>query len=324
MLVDNVNLLVKAGNGGNGAATFLSNARNFKGGPDGGNGGNGGSIYIQGSNNIADLSQFRYQKKITAEDGVSGRRKNLYGKNAPDETIFVPLGTRITDLESHTSYEIVNITDSLLIAKGGKGGRGNMEFKSATNQSPRVAEKGTVGERKELFLELRLIAQVGLIGLPNSGKSSLLAVLTNATPKIGNYPFTTLEPNIGMFEDYAIADIPGLIEGASIGKGLGIGFLRHIEKTEMLIHTIDATVENPKKTYEIVRNEFKKFNPKLLEKPEVILITKIDLIDDKKLKEIVTVFKKMKKEVLTYSLYKPESIDALKKRVKNSLKTSAI
>ncbi|HKC14839.1 MAG TPA: GTPase ObgE [Patescibacteria group bacterium] len=324
MLVDNVNLLVKAGNGGNGAATFLSNARNFKGGPDGGNGGNGGSIYIQGSNNIADLSQFRYQKKITAEDGVSGRRKNLYGKNAPDETIFVPLGTRITDLESHTSYEIVNITDSLLIAKGGKGGRGNMEFKSATNQSPRVAEKGTVGERKELFLELRLIAQVGLIGLPNSGKSSLLAVLTNATPKIGNYPFTTLEPNIGMLEDYAIADIPGLIEGASIGKGLGIGFLRHIEKTEMLIHTIDATVENPKKTYTIVKNEFKKFNPKLLEKPEVILITKIDLIDEKKLKEIIAVFKKMKKEVLTYSLYNPESIDALKKRVKNSLKTSAI
>lgn len=320
MLVDNVNLLVKAGNGGNGAATFLSNARNFKGGPDGGNGGNGGSIYIKGSNNIADLSQFRYQKKITAEDGVPGKRKNLYGKNAPDETIFVPLGTRITDLENNTIYEITNSDDSLLIAKGGKGGRGNMEFKSATNQSPRVAEKGTIGERKELFLELRIIAQVGLIGLPNSGKSSLLAVLTNATPKIGNYPFTTLEPNIGMFENCAIADIPGLIEGASKGKGLGIGFLRHIEKTEILIHTIDAASDSPKKTYETVRNEFKEFNPKLLEKPEIILITKIDLVDEKKLKEIVSIFKKMKKEVLTYSLYNPESIDILKQKIKDSLR----
>lgn len=320
MLVDNVNLLVKAGNGGNGAATFLSNARNFKGGPDGGNGGNGGSIYIKGSNNIADLSQFRYQKKITAEDGVPGKRKNLYGKNAPDETIFVPLGTRITDLENNTVYEITNSDDSLLIAKGGTGGRGNMEFKSATNQSPRVAEKGTIGERKELFLELRIIAQVGLIGLPNSGKSSLLAVLTNATPKIGNYPFTTLEPNIGMFGDYAIADIPGLIEGASKGKGLGIGFLRHIEKTEILIHMIDAASDSAKKTYETVRNEFKEFNPKLLEKPEIILITKIDLVDEKKLKEIVSIFKKMKKEVLTYSLYNPESIDILKQKIKDSLR----
>ncbi len=321
MLVDNVNLLVKAGNGGNGAATFLSNARNFKGGPDGGNGGNGGSIYIQGSNNIADLSQFRYQKKITAEDGIQGKRKNLYGKNAPDKTIFVPRGTKITDLRSNTVYEITNHSDSILIAKGGKGGKGNNEFKTSTNQSPRFAEKGTIGERKELFLELRIIAQIGLIGLPNSGKSSLLSVLTNATPKIGNYPFTTLEPNIGMFEDYAIADIPGLVEGASKGKGLGIEFLKHIEKTEMLIHTIDATIEDPKKTYETVRKEFKEFNPKLLEKPEIVLITKTDLVDEKRLKEIVVILKKMKKEVLAYSLYNPKSIDAIKQKIKDSLKS---
>lgn len=323
MLVDNVNLLVKAGNGGNGAATFLSNARNFKGGPDGGNGGNGGSIYIQGSSNITDLRQFRYQKKITAEDGVSGRRKKLYGKNAPDKTIFVPLGTRITDLGNHIVYEITSPSDSILVAKGGKGGRGNTEFKTSTNQSPQFAEKGTIGENKELFLELRIIAQVGLIGLPNSGKSSLLAILTNATPKIGNYPFTTLEPNIGMFENYAIADIPGLIEGASKGKGLGIGFLKHIEKTEILIHCIDATAENPKKIYETVRNEFKQFNPLLLNKPEIILITKTDLVSGKKLKEISSIFKKMKKELLTYSLYNPESMDVLKQKIKDSLKAKA-
>lgn len=320
MLVDNINLLVKAGNGGNGAATFLSNARNFKGGPDGGNGGNGGSIYIRGSNNINDLRQFRYQKKITAEDGVPGKHKKLHGKNTPNKTILVPLGTRITDSSNHKVYEIENTSDSILIAKGGRGGRGNTEFKSATNQAPKVAEKGIIGESKELFLELRIIAQCGLIGLPNSGKSSLLAVLTNATPKIGNYPFTTLEPNIGMFENYAIADIPGLIEGASIGKGLGIGFLRHIEKTEILIHCIDATNENLKKAYETVRNEFKQFNTLLLNKPEIILITKIDLVSQKKLKEIVANFKKTKKEVLTYSFYNPESIDALKQKIKDLLK----
>lgn len=323
MLVDNINLLVKAGNGGNGAATFLRNAQKFKGGPDGGNGGNGGSIYIQGSNNITDLRQFRYRKKITAEDGIPGRRKNLYGKNAPDKTIFVPLGTRITDLGNHIAYEITSSSDSILIAKGGKGGRGNTEFKTSTNQSPQFAEEGTIGEKKELFLELRIIAQIGLIGLPNSGKSSLLAVLTNATPKIGNYPFTTLEPNIGMFENYAIADIPGLIEGASKGKGLGIGFLKHIEKTEILIHCIDATAENPKKIYETVRNEFKQFNPLLLNKPEIILITKTDLVSEKKLKEIISIFKKTKKEVLTYSLYNSESIDVLRQKIKDSLKAKA-
>ncbi|MEK7502804.1 MAG: GTPase ObgE [Patescibacteria group bacterium] len=323
MLVDNINLLVKAGNGGNGAATFLRNAQKFKGGPDGGNGGNGGSIYIQGSNNITDLRQFRYRKKITAEDGIPGRRKNLYGKNAPDKTIFVPLGTRITDLGNHIAYEITSSSDSILITRGGKGGRGNTEFKTSTNQSPQFAEEGTIGEKKELFLELRIIAQIGLIGLPNSGKSSLLAVLTNATPKIGNYPFTTLEPNIGMFENYAIADIPGLIEGASKGKGLGIGFLKHIEKTEILIHCIDATAENPKKIYETVRNEFKQFNPLLLNKPEIILITKTDLVSEKKLKEIISIFKKTKKEVLTYSLYNSESIDVLRQKIKDSLKAKA-
>ncbi len=320
MLVDNINLLIKAGNGGDGAATFLRNAQKFKGGPDGGNGGNGGSIYIQGSNNITDLRQFRYRKKITAEDGIPGKRKNLYGKNAPDKTIFVPLGTRITDLGNHIVYEITSPSDSILITKGGKGGRGNTEFKTSTNQSPQFAEEGTIGEKKELFLELRIIAQIGLIGLPNSGKSSLLAILTNATPKIGNYPFTTLEPNIGMFENYAIADIPGLIEGASKGKGLGIGFLKHIEKTEILIHCIDATAENPKKIYETVRNEFRQFNPLLLNKPEIILITKTDLVSEKKLKEIISIFKKTKKEVLTYSLYNPESIDVLRQKIKDSLK----
>ena len=183
MLVDNITLLVKAGNGGNGAATFLRNSMTAKGGPNGGNGGNGGNIYFQGSNNITDLRQFRYQKKITALDGIKGKQKNLFGKNAPNQIIFVPLGTSITDLNTQTVVERTDTTP-ILIARGGIGGRGNNEFKSATNQTPVFAEKGTLGEEKKLLLELKLIANIGLIGLPNAGKSSLLAALTNATPKL--------------------------------------------------------------------------------------------------------------------------------------------
>src|SRR3989338_10129474 len=222
MLVDNVSLYIKAGDGGNGALSFLRNGLTSKGGPDGGDGGSGGSVYFQASHNITDLREFRFKKKIIAEDGIPGKHKKLFGKNAPHLTIYLPLGSRITEISSGIVNEITDITTSVLIAKGGKGGRGNVEFKSSTNQTPLYAEKGTLGEEKKLLLELRLIADVGLIGLPNSGKSSLLSVLTNATPKIGNYAFTTLEPNIGIMGKYPIADIPGLIEGASKGRGLGI------------------------------------------------------------------------------------------------------
>ena len=308
MLVDNINLTIKAGNGGNGAATFLRNEGNAKGGPDGGNGGNGGNIYFQGENNINDLRQFRYQKKISAEDGVPGKHKKLFGKNGPHLTIFLPLGTRLTDT-----------TTPVLLAKGGRGGRGNNEFKSATNQTPRYAEKGTLGEEKILLLELRIIADVGLIGLPNAGKSSLLSVLTSATPKIGNYAFTTLEPNIGMFGKYTIADIPGLIEGASKGKGLGIEFLKHIEKTKVLVHCIDATDENVEKTYSIVRKEFEQYNSSLLDKPEIILLTKIDLAEEETIKRNIKTMQKTRKKVLTASIYDKKTIDMLEKELEKIL-----
>jgi len=186
MLVDNVTLTIKAGNGGDGSVSLLHNGMTFKGGPDGGNGGNGGNIYFQGSTNINDLREFRYKKKINAMDGISGKRKKLHGKNASHMTIFLPLGTKITDTGTNKIYEITNSSSKLLLARGGKGGRGNVEFKSATNQTPTYAEQGTKGEIKTLLLELRLIADIGLIGLPNAGKSSLLAMLTNATPKIGD------------------------------------------------------------------------------------------------------------------------------------------
>ena len=328
MLVDNINLIIKAGNGGDGAATFLRNGLTAKGGPDGGNGGNGGNIYFQGSTNINDLREFRYKKKIAADDGVPGKHKKLFGKNAEHLTIYLPLGTRVTDVDSNKVIEMTDKTTPILVAKGGKGGRGNAEFKSATNQTPKYAEKGTLGEEKKLFLELRIIADVGLIGLPNAGKSSLLSVLTNATPKIGNYPFTTLEPNIGMLKSqlkspggdwiqYAIADIPGLIEGASKGKGLGVEFLKHIEKTKVLVHCIDSSNENVEKAYSTVRNEFEQYNSSLLYKPEIILLTKIDLADEEQIKKNVKILKKKGKNVLTASIYKPETLDILKQELEN-------
>ncbi len=320
MLVDNINLYIKAGKGGDGAATFLRNAVTPKGGPDGGNGGNGGNIYFQGSTNINDLREFRFKKKITAEDGVPGKHKKLCGRNAPHVTIYLPLGTRITDMGSGSVIERTNITTPILLALGGKGGRGNTEFKSATNQTPLFAEKGILGEEKKLLLELRLIADVGLIGLPNSGKSSLLSVLTNATPKIGDYPFTTLEPNIGMLKNHPIADIPGLIEGASKGRGLGIEFLKHIEKTKVLVHCIDVTIENVQKAYETVRHEFAEHSISLLEKPEIILLTKTDLVDEKTIKNNIKILQKKGKKVLIASIYNPESLDSLKQSLENILK----
>lgn len=310
MLVDNVTLIIKAGNGGNGSAHFLRNGQTSRGGPDGGNGGDGGDVSFVGSHNITDLSDFRFKKKIVAESGTEGLGKKMHGKNAPHLTIELPLGTRITDVNSGKIHEITQA--SILFARGGQGGRGNTEFKSATNQTPKNFEKGTPGEQKELLLELRLIADIGLIGLPNAGKSSVLATLTMATPKIGAYPFTTLEPNIGMLDTHAIADIPGLIEGASKGKGLGVDFLRHIEKTKILVHCIDLTNTAPKKTYDTVRREFKKFDPLLLEKPEYILLTKTDLVDAATITKTTKLFTKLGKNVLSCSIYDPKSIDALK------------
>lgn len=312
MLVDAINLIVKAGNGGNGAATFRRDAFTSHGGPDGGDGGNGGNIYVLGSTNINDLSEFRYKKNIIAENGTDGTRHNGFGKNAPHKTILVPFGTTITDSKTKEHVDIEDTKKPLLLARGGVGGRGNVAFKSPINRTPRFAEKGAKGEEREIHLELRFIADIGLIGLPNAGKSSLLRVLTNATPAVGAYPFTTLEPNIGMFGKYPIADIPGLIEGASFGKGLGVTFLKHIEKTKLLVHCIDCTVEDPASAYTTVRKEFEQYNPWLLSKPEIIFIHKTDLISEKEEKEIVRIFFDQKKKVVTGSIYKPETIEKLK------------
>lgn len=316
MLIDDVTIIVQAGTGGNGAATFRRNAQTYRGGPDGGNGGNGGSVFVEGVNDISALSQFQFKKKITAEDGVNGAKQNMYGKNGEDTTILVPLGTTLTDIESGEQFEIGTEHTPVLIAKGGTGGRGNNEFKTATNQAPTFAEKGQPGEIKTLRLVMHLIADIGFIGLPNAGKSSLLKSLTNANPKIGAYPFTTLEPNLGVVKtetkNIVLADIPGLIEGASLGKGLGTKFLKHVEKTNCLVHCIDSTTENIGETYEIIRKELDAFSKTLVQKNEIILLTKTDLVAEEELEQKIKKAKELKKEVYTISIYDEEKLSKFK------------
>jgi GTP-binding protein len=313
MLIDEVHITVKAGNGGRGSVSFKRNAQTAKGGPDGGNGGNGGDVYFQGVNDITGLMTFRYKNSIKAEDGVNGGKQNLYGRNGKNETVFIPLGSQVTNTATNEVFEILDVSTQVLVAKGGKGGRGNNEFKSATNQTPMHAESGEQGEEKKLFIELKLIADIGLIGLPNSGKSSLLAVLTNAHPKIGDYPFTTLEPNLGVIDRLVIADIPGLIEGASSGKGLGDKFLKHIEKTKVLIHCIDITSKDLLKDYETIKNELGSYNKNLLEKNEIVLLTKSDLVEKDQIENKLKVIKKVNKNIFSISIYNESSLVNLKK-----------
>lgn len=312
MLVDTVTITVKAGDGGNGSVHFRRNAQTARGGPDGGNGGNGGNVYFQGIDDILGLQEFRFKKKLLAEDGIKGGRQNLFGRNGKDLVIRIPIGTLVTNEVTNEQFEVLDTETKILVAKGGIGGRGNNEFKTATDQAPHYAEKGTSGEEKTLHLELRLIADIGLIGLPNAGKSSLLKALTNANPKIGNYPFTTLEPNIGIMQGIALADIPGLIEGASEGKGLGMQFLRHVEKTKLLVHCIDIANSDVVLSYQTIRTELGEYNATILEKPEVILLTKTDTIEPKEV-EITQkqVEKQLGKEVLTVSILDDSSLEKL-------------
>jgi GTP-binding protein len=315
MLIDEATITVKAGNGGNGRVSFKRNAQTAKGGPDGGNAGKGGDVYVVGINDFTTLTEFRYKKNVTAEGGVNGGKQNLYGRNGKDLVIQIPVGTQVTNLLTKENFEVLDTTSKILIAKGGKGGKGNNEFKTATNQTPYYAEKGESGEQKRFFLELKLIADIGLIGLPNSGKSSLLSVLTNAHPKIGDYPFTTLEPNLGVMSGLVIADIPGLIEGASNGKGLGDRFLKHVEKTRILIHCLDLLSTDLKADYQTIRKEMEVYNIDLLNKKELLVLTKTDLVDEKMLKQNKKIAGKLNKDYLTTSIYDTESVSVLKAKI---------
>jgi len=298
--------------------SFKRNAQTAKGGPDGGNGGKGGDVYVRGNNDLTLLQQFQYKKSLRAEDGINGDQNNLYGRKGKDLMILVPFGTRITDLATKEIFDVES-DETFLLAKGGKGGLGNMEFKSATNQTPRYAETGVVGQERQLRFELRLIAEVGLIGLPNAGKSSLLKELTNADPKIGNYPFTTLEPNLGVMDKIILADIPGLIEGASDGKGLGTKFLKHIEKTRLLLHCIDASSEDILQDYSVVREEMIAYNKEIGEKTEVVLLTKRDLVSNEDYKKKEKQLRKVSSNVLSVSIHDMESLERLRELLKKAV-----
>ena len=283
-IVDLAEIKVTAGNGGNGSVSFYREKYIPKGGPDGGDGGRGGSVVFLVEPNLVTLRDFRYHHFFKAGHGQNGAYRKMSGKAGPDCVIPVPPGTLIYDAESGKLLaDLIVPGTSVIAATGGKGGKGNFHFATSTNQTPRVAEKGEIGETVSLRLELKMLADVGLVGFPNAGKSTLLSKLTQAHPKIANYPFTTLMPNLGaMYLDEnstcTIADLPGLIEGAHQGKGLGTQFLRHIERTRVLVFVIDASAENAKQELKVLKNELVSYNPGLADKPQLVVYNKIDLL----------------------------------------------
>ena len=319
--LDQVKIFVKAGDGGSGSASMRREKFIEYGGPDGGNGGKGASIILKAERNLNTLIDYRYTQHFKAKRGENGKGKNKTGKTGKDLILKVPIGTQILEEDNKTLlFDFKNEKEEFVVAIGGRGGLGNTNFKSSTNRAPRKFTKGTAGEEFWIWLQLKTIADVGIIGLPNAGKSSLLAAITNATPKIANYKFTTLNPNLGVAiydnKEITIADIPGLIEGAHIGVGLGIKFLKHIERCKTLLHLIDITEENIENLYKQVRNELGKYSKNLLKKDELIVFNKIDLIDKNKLKEKKDKFsKKTKNEVLTISTFDKASVAKIKSKL---------
>ena len=319
--LDQVKIFVKAGDGGSGSASMRREKFIEYGGPDGGNGGKGASIILKAERNLNTLIDYRYTQHFKAKRGENGKGKNKTGKTGKDLILKVPIGTQILEEDNKTLlFDLKNEKEEFVIAIGGRGGLGNTNFKSSTNRAPRKFTKGTTGEEFWIWLQLKTIADIGIIGLPNAGKSSLLAAITNATPKIANYKFTTLNPNLGVAiydnKEITIADIPGLIEGAHIGVGLGIKFLKHIERCKTLLHLIDVTEENIENLYKQVRNELGKYSKDLLKKDELIVFNKIDLIDKNKLKEKKDKFsKKTKNEVLTISTFDKASVIKIKSKL---------
>lgn len=308
MLVDEVQITLEAGHGGAGKVSFFKKGR----GPDGGNGGKGGDIFVRAISDLTALNRFSGKTYFKAEDGEMGSSNQKSGHNAVSLEIVVPVGTEAVDLESNEIWNFEKVDARILICEGGIGGLGNFQLRSARNTTPMQAQKGLPGQRRELKLILRFIADFGLIGLPNAGKSSLLNELTAANVKTGDYPFTTLEPNLGVFRGKILADIPGLIEGASKGKGLGIKFLKHIEKVPVLLHCIAADSPNPLADYKIIRKELGEFNKALLEKKEIILLTKTDLVSIEEMNKKIQDLKVTKKKIVSLSIFDFDSLEKLK------------
>jgi len=318
MLIDDVTIKITAGHGGKGAVAFNKNLMNL--GPVGGAGGKGGSVYAMGIADLSALNQFRFRKKLAAEDGSDGRGQLRDGHDGGDLILNLPVGTVIQNLTTKTESEITKIGERMLLVKGGNGGKGNFRFRSSKNTTPMEFQPGLPGEEFEFRLELKLIADVGFMGLPNVGKSSLLNALTNAKSKVANYPFTTLEPNLGVYYELILADIPGLIEGSSNGKGLGIKFLRHIERTGVLLHFISAESPDTKTDYLVIRKELEKYNKQLLKKPEYLFLSKSDTVSREDLKKKLTILKKINSKTIAISIYDDKSLEAVK-NILNEIKS---
>ena len=318
--LDQVKIYIKAGNGGNGSPSFRREKFIEFGGPDGGDGGDGGSIILVSERNLNTLIDYRYQQHHKSERGGDGAGKNRTGKNGSNLILKVPIGTQVFEEDNKTLiYDFKKEKEEFVVANGGKGGLGNTRFKSSTNRAPRKFTKGNIGEEFTIWLQLKTIADVGIIGLPNAGKSSLLAAVTSAMPKIANYKFTTLNPNLGVMlyddKEITLADIPGLIEGAHSGTGLGIKFLKHIERCKTLLHLIDINNESVVRSYNQVRKEIGKYSKKMLKKKEIIVLNKIDLIDRKEIDQKKEEFKKVKKKVITISTINKSNLLKIKSQL---------
>ena len=317
--IDEAKIFIRAGNGGNGCISFRREKYVPKGGPDGGNGGNGGSVVIRADRQLNTLLDFKYRRHYDGERGEHGRGKKQDGRWGKDTILKVPCGTIIKD--SHTGEVVADLVEhgqEVVAVRGGKGGRGNAVFATSTNQAPRIAEPGTSGEEMEIALELKLLADVGLVGFPNAGKSTLISVISAAKPKIADYPFTTLTPNLGIVRiaeerSFVVADIPGLIEGAHEGRGLGIQFLKHVERTKALLFLIDSTSEDPKKEYNVLLNELKSYSPALGRKPKLVALTKSDLLDAQETKKRKSLSMGRGVEVTLISAVAGKGIEALVK-----------
>ena len=319
--LDQVKIYLKAGNGGDGSPSFRREKFIEYGGPDGGDGGKGGSIILKAEQSLNTLIDFRYQQHHKAQRGENGAGQNRTGKSGDNLILKVPLGTQVFEEDNKTLiYDFLKTEEEFIVASGGKGGLGNTRFKSSTNRAPRKYTKGMTGEECTIWLQLKTIAEIGIIGLPNAGKSSLLAAITNASPKIANYEFTTINPNLGVAsyddKEITVADIPGLVEGAHKGIGLGIQFLKHIERCKSLLHLIDITTDNLKKSYKQIRSELKSYNTNLIKKKELIVLNKTDLIDKKEINKIVKDFSKnIKSEVVTLSTLEKNSVNKIKSKL---------
>ncbi len=317
--LDQAKIYIASGKGGNGCASFRREKYVEFGGPDGGNGGKGGDIIFKTDRNLNTLIDFRYQQHLKAERGQDGKGNKKTGKSGKDLILKVPVGTQVFEEDNNTLIEdLTKSGQKIIIAKGGKGGLGNVRFKSSTNRAPRKKTDGTIGENFWIWLQLKVIADIGIVGMPNSGKSSLLSVLTSAKPKIANYPFTTINPNLGVTnydnKEVTLADIPGLIEGAHEGVGLGDKFLRHIERCKNILHLIDITNDNLLENYSKVRKELFKYSNKLTKKKEIIVFNKTDMVSEDEINKKIGIFnKKIKKKIYKISAIKNKGLTAIKK-----------